>query len=222
MKKSVRLRSGVLEVSEDDGMTWRAAELKEPLPELATRLRFALAGAKQWGTRQEVYGAVSPETAIHVADYPYGRLRTTIRYWQEERENHGVRWVSQTINPKTGRWNAPKPSTYCLFGTLVITAEGHVEHDVWSEYDSAEKAAAFVRAHVSFHTAKAAPERSMQRARMRLYMMGKARFAAALASGRAVFHINGEPRPESDEAKARHASEADLWTETARRVTPTA
>lgn len=62
---------------------------------------------------ETLYGHTSPETACIVEDYPYGfRLRTQIRYWIETKEKYGQRFVSQTLNPKTGKWNKPKAGTY--------------------------------------------------------------------------------------------------------------
>jgi hypothetical protein len=53
------------------------------------------------------------ECAWMVADYPYGfKLRTKIRYWIETKKEFGQREVSQTMNPKNGKWNEPKKSTY--------------------------------------------------------------------------------------------------------------
>jgi len=66
-------------------------------------------------TQKYLYGHTSPDTAFTVDNYPYGfRLRTQIRYWIESKDakNGGQRFVSQTINPKTGRWNKPKAGTY--------------------------------------------------------------------------------------------------------------
>ena len=52
------------------------------------------------------------ESPYVVGDYPYGfRLRTQIRYWVETTKN-GQRLVSQTRDPRNGRWNRPKASTY--------------------------------------------------------------------------------------------------------------
>lgn len=63
-------------------------------------------------TVELLFGHTSEETALRVEDYPYGRrVRTSIRYWLETTK-HGDRFVSQTLNPKTGRWNKPKKSTY--------------------------------------------------------------------------------------------------------------
>ena len=44
--------------------------------------------------------------------YPYGRLQCTATFAIEFNETKGFRTVFQTINPKTGRVNAPKKSTY--------------------------------------------------------------------------------------------------------------
>lgn len=58
-------------------------------------------------------------------NYPYGRLRTTMRYWIETdqgcfektktgkpKQCKGQRECSQSINPKTNRLNAPHCGTY--------------------------------------------------------------------------------------------------------------
>ena len=60
-------------------------------------------------------GHTSAETAYVVNDYPYGfQLRCKIRYWIETRKGHGMRFVSQTTNPRWAveGWNKPKASTY--------------------------------------------------------------------------------------------------------------
>ena len=73
-------------------------------------------------------GHISPETAKVVDGYPYGfRERTQIRYWLETKKGHGQRFVSQTLNPKTGKWNAPKPGTYSVILVMVEDeSNGHV------------------------------------------------------------------------------------------------
>lgn len=89
-------------------------------------------------------GHVSPETAFVVEDYPYGfRLRCKIRYWLECSPSKGVRFVSQTTNPKVAgeRWNKPKASTYCRFGgAMYLDEKEHVQWTGLSEYCDAEKA----------------------------------------------------------------------------------
>lgn len=62
--------------------------------------------------RKALIGCTSFEAAHEVDDYPYGQLRTKIRYWIEEKARHGQRFVSCTLNPKTGRWNKPHAGTY--------------------------------------------------------------------------------------------------------------
>lgn len=83
---------------------------------------------------EPIYGATSEETAYLVEDYPYGfRKRTSIRYWVE-RNKKGYRFVSQTLDPKRNRWNAPKASTYTqgpLF-MYVNKETGHVNHRNYS------------------------------------------------------------------------------------------
>lgn len=62
---------------------------------------------------KQLIGHNCENTAYLVEDYPYGfKLRTKIRYWIESRKGYGQRFVSQTMNPKTGRWNKAKAGTY--------------------------------------------------------------------------------------------------------------
>lgn len=83
-------------------------------------------------------GHTSEDTAYLVEDYPYGfRLRTQIRYWVETTKS-GDRMVSQTLNPKTGRWNKPKKSTYAPVLFLFIDEKGHVSRASLSSYDQDE------------------------------------------------------------------------------------
>ena len=82
---------------------------------------------------------ISSESAYVVADYPYGfRLRCQIRYWLDVNPKRGVRFMSQTSNPRiTDRlvWNKPKASTYSLFGgAMYLDANGHVQHAGLTEY----------------------------------------------------------------------------------------
>lgn len=80
-------------------------------------------------TATAIFGHTSEDTALLVDDYPYGfRLRTSIRYWIETTKN-GDRFVSQTLNPKTGRWNKPKKSTYSEVGVMFRDEQGHIQWD---------------------------------------------------------------------------------------------
>lgn len=81
----------------------------------------------------------SEETALIVENYPYGFLRTKIRYWTETTKN-GDRFVSQTLNPKTQKWNKEKKSTYS--NVMVLTTEiktGYTKTYSWSVDYTEEK-----------------------------------------------------------------------------------
>lgn len=87
-------------------------------------------------------GHTTPETGFVVDDYPYGfRLRTSIRYWIETKKGHGQRFVSQTLNPKTGEWNKPKAGNYHVIAVMVRNpANGYVTIETlqsggWSKED---------------------------------------------------------------------------------------
>lgn len=95
-------------------------------------------------------GHTSPDTAYVVDDYPYGfRLRTQIRYWIETTKN-GQRFVSQTMNPKTGAWNKPKASTYDDVKVLTLDeSNGHIHSDSLRFNDSEEKIAEYETRHAT-------------------------------------------------------------------------
>ena len=92
-------------------------------------------------------GHESPETAYLVEDYPYGfRLRCKIRYWLEYKAEKGVRFVSQTTNPKREGivWNKPKASTYCRFGgAMYLDENGHIQWAGAHEYQDVSELIAF-------------------------------------------------------------------------------
>jgi hypothetical protein len=96
-------------------------------------------------TTTALKGHYSADTAYEVADYPYGfKLRTQIRYWLET-NNNGTRFVSQTLNPKTGAWNKPKASTYNCFGVMVRDeSNGHIGWVASNVYARADELQAFV------------------------------------------------------------------------------
>lgn len=81
--------------------------------------------------REILSGYNSAEKSFKVDDYPYGfTLRTSIFYWIESKLGKGDRFCSQTINPKNGKRNAPKYSTYspCMF--MYLNEKGHVTHGI--------------------------------------------------------------------------------------------
>lgn len=81
-------------------------------------------------------GYTTQQTAYEVKDYPYGfRLRTSIFYWIESKAGKGDRFCTYTINPKNGRANAPKCSTYNTFMYMYLNEKGHVTHGCIDAYD---------------------------------------------------------------------------------------
>lgn len=79
---------------------------------------------------ETLLGYTSPETAYVVDDYPYSfKLRTKIRYWIETKPPYGQRFVSQTLNPDTGKWNKPKASTYSSLRVMYLDEKGYVQND---------------------------------------------------------------------------------------------
>lgn len=63
-----------------------------------------------------------------VASYPYGRLRTKAFFSIEFVAKKGFRNVFQTIDPKSGRLNAPKKSTYSLFAFQTKDENGFIRN----------------------------------------------------------------------------------------------
>ena len=61
-------------------------------------------------------------------DYPYGRQKCHITFDVEFRARKGYRYVTQTTNPKTGRVNKPKKSTYSDYIVLHRGENARVEN----------------------------------------------------------------------------------------------
>lgn len=85
-------------------------------------------------------GHTSFDTAHETSDYPYGyNQRTQRREWIEYKPKFGYRYVTATRNPKTGRWNKPKASTYYELMVLVQDEEtGHIKYHALGYHDRAE------------------------------------------------------------------------------------
>lgn len=75
------------------------------------------------------------DTAYMVDDYPYGRLRCKMFFWIESVPKKGDRYVTQSINPKNGRENAPHKSTYYPFMYLYADSIGHIHASAFSFHD---------------------------------------------------------------------------------------
>jgi len=81
---------------------------------------------------EQLKGHVDFDTAYVIEDYPYGRCRTQMKVWIETKQtgvltkgNQRVVWCS--LNPKTGRWNKPKPNTYHRVVSMYLDDIGHVQ-----------------------------------------------------------------------------------------------
>ena len=154
-------------------------------------------------TREPLYGHTSEATAYVVDDYPYGfRERTQIRYWLEHKPGKGWRFVSQTMNPQTGRWNKPKASTYSDWGGAMYKDEkGHVHWDGIGAYSDEGKILAFVK---SFPEAKT---------ELKKVVPAKKKLLQGLISGDRYFTINGVKQPASEKDIERWNHELAIWDE---------
>lgn len=96
-------------------------------------------------SKRLLLGHTSAETAFVQEDYPYSfKLRCQRRCWVETKAKHGQRMVTQTLNPKTGRWNQPKAGVYHSILVMYLVEEtNHVERAAIGGYDSDEKLEAF-------------------------------------------------------------------------------
>lgn len=85
-------------------------------------------------------GHTSFETAHETADYPYGySQRTERREWIEYKPKFGYRYVTCTRNPKTGKWNKPKPGGYYELAVMIQDNEtGHINYTALGYHDRAE------------------------------------------------------------------------------------
>lgn len=151
---------------------------------------------------QELFGHVSPETAYLVPDYPYGhRVRCRIRYWMERDPRRGYRLVSQTENPKTMRWNAPRRSTYALIAaSMYLDEQGHVHWVAVGAYTDHAAALAFARS--CPHAVTADLVRWVELKRL---------YAERGARGEIVWKINGVAQPVTEADLERYRADAEAW-----------
>lgn len=86
---------------------------------------------------------------VTVENYPYGGMRTTLFDTMEFNTKRGFRHVTQTINPKNGRVNKVKPSTYAPLMVRYYAENGHI-HTVLFDFNGDKeinRAAKFVNEH---------------------------------------------------------------------------
>ena len=180
-------------------MTKTSAQLDREIAEVLARPVGTSVDGKQ-----PLYGHTNEATAYLVDDYPYGfRLRTKIRYWLEHKPKKGWRFVSQTMNPKTNRWNKPKASTYMDWGgAMFLDEKGHVHWDGVGPYSDEQKILAFV---TTFPGADLRELRKVVPAKLR-YLKGR-------ISGELVMTINGVKQPMSEADVERTRREIEVWAE---------
>lgn len=153
-----------------------------------------------------LYGHNSFETAYLVESYPYGSLRCKIWFWLENKANKGYRFVSRTENPKNGRLNAPKPSTYAKFGgNMYLDENGHVQWACVTEYTDAHKVLEFVK---NFPKTECANE-------LRIWCIAKAAYEKKCIDRKHTGY--GEMSPERLE---KATLELNDWLEAARLLKP--
>lgn len=154
--------------------------------------------------KQPLYGHTSEATAYLIADYPYGfRERTQIRYWLEHKPKKGWRFVAQTLNPKTGRWNKPKASTYIEWGAaMYLNDKGHVQWTGIGPYSDEQKILAFI---TEF------PDADMRE--LRKVVPAKLKYLRAMIRGEVFMTINGVRQPLSEADVARMQNEVAIWEE---------
>lgn len=152
--------------------------------------------------KQPLYGHTSEATAYLVEDYPYGfTARTQIRYWLESKPKKGWRFVSQTVNPKTNRWNKPKASTYADWGAaMFLDSQGHVQWIGVGPYTNDVQMLEFVQAF---------PAADMSE--LRKVAPAKLKHLKGLLSGKIYFTINGIQQPRSEADDTRTAREIEIW-----------
>lgn len=66
----------------------------------------------------------NPRTEAVILDWPYGKHRTTARFFVESHPKRGERTGGETVNPKTGRLNKAKYTTYSKMQRIVDGDDG--------------------------------------------------------------------------------------------------
>lgn len=151
---------------------------------------------------QPLYNYDSEENSYLVPDYPYGGKRCRIRFWVEfGGPKKGFRFCSQTENPKTLRWNAPRKGTYCpLALCLYLDENGHCVYDALSYSSSPAKILEFLKAFPQ------APNNDLRTH----CLLGKI-LSGKIANGKAIFAINGVADPPSENRIREAEEEVILW-----------
>lgn len=126
----------------------------------------------------------------------------------EKSPSKGFRFVSQTEEPRTKRWNNPKKSTFKRFAGCMYLDEQ--KHCVWrgiSEYDSGASVYDFVRTFPGADFSLLKP-----------FVVAKLKYLEAYATGKAVWHVNGVPQPASEEDVGRTRKDMESWEAAAKHL----
>ena len=68
----------------------------------------------------------NPRKSVTIEDWPSGSMRAVATFTIEAHATRGERAVRQTVNPKTGRLNAPKKLTYARQMVFVDGDDGRL------------------------------------------------------------------------------------------------
>lgn len=136
------------------------------------------------------------ETAT-VSSYPYGRLRTQATFGLEFNPGKGFRTTFQTINPKSGRVNAVKKSTYSDLALMYTdTDTGHISYSMFDlrGEDDVLKVAEFMAEHFDLFT----PDQVAHVYRCMLGCLGATAKCMAIYSGANIEQIRPILKPATD------------------------
>jgi len=184
--------------SESPSRTLLAAEIGRLASETqGTRTaKMSLSGIKP------LYGYDSPQNAYLVEDYPYGfQARTQIRYWLEQKGKRGWRLISQTMNPKTNRWNKPKASTYMEWaGAMYLDNQDHVKWIGLGRYSDVDDFLEFVK---NFPKADLNMVKAVTKAKIKMLEQ--------FIDGSAYWTINKVKTETTDADRERYEDELKTW-----------
>ena len=162
------------------------------------------------GSVEPLYGHTDERSSYVVDDYPYGfRARTQIRYWLEgPTGKRGWRFVSQTLNPKSGRWNKPKKSTYSMWaGAMYLDSQDHVKWAGLHEYSTVEDFTQFVKA---FPRADLSIAKYVSKAKVKML--------ERFADGSQYWTINKVKQEPSEADKQEYRKELEQWEKLVRHM----
>lgn len=168
---------------------------------------------KKASTKKPLYGHTDANSAYVVDDYPYGfKLRTQAKFWLEHNSGKGYRFVMQTMDPRNGRWNKPKASTYTKFaGAMYLDEKGHVQWTGLGEYSEAAQMSEFL---TDFPGADTTVLKHFVPMKVKLYE----KLLEANAKGSSGFTINGVVQPATEADVGRNRKSLEEWTDVMKKL----